>query len=205
MNTRIPASVCIAVLASAITGFTTSSPPADAQQRQPQAAAAADGTRAASEHPIHTSVKDLMESIIDPSADVVWGAAGTVVDNDGTHEQFPKTEDEWRDVRRAAIRIIEGSNLLMIPDRDAAPPGTKSETPGVELEPEEIAALIAKKREEFDGFARALQGLGMEALRASEMKSTDLLVELGGRMDNVCEGCHQTFWYPNEQIPPIRP
>jgi hypothetical protein len=145
---------------------------------------------------LYSSIKDLMESIIDPSADTLWGAAGTVVDKQGIQEMFPKTPEEWLDVRRAAVRIIEGGNLLMMPGRDAAPVGTKSEVPGVELEPAEIAALIKKKRKDFNAFARALQALGLEALRASEAKDVPSLGDIGGRMEDVCESCHQTFWYP---------
>jgi len=205
MKRQIATTLCSAVLSSAVLAM-TSFPPAVAQQKSARAAQGAPtlagvGPNSASREG-YTSVKDLMESIVDPSADVLWGAAGTVVDNEGIHELLPKTPDEWRDVRRAAVRIIEGSNLLMMPGRDAAPAGTKSETPGVELEPAEISALIKKKRKDFDGFAKALQGLGWEALRASETKNTDLLVEIGGRMENVCEGCHQTFWYPLEKLPP---
>jgi hypothetical protein len=147
---------------------------------------------------VYTSVKELMDSIVDPSADVVWGAVGTIVDKEkGIQELFPKTQEEWLDVRRAAVRIIEGGNLLMMPGREAAPPGTKSETPGVELEPAQIIALIKQDRKSFDGFAKALQVLGLEALRASDAKNTDLLMDIGARMENVCESCHQTFWYPN--------
>ncbi len=137
-----------------------------------------------------------MESIVDPSADVLWGASGTVVDKQGVQDMSPKTPEEWLDVRRAAVRIIEGGNLLMVPGREAAPVGTKSEVPGVELEPAEIAALIKKKRKEFNAFARALQALGLEALRASEAKDVPSLADIGGRMEDVCESCHQTFWYP---------
>jgi hypothetical protein len=140
-----------------------------------------------------------MESIIDPSADVLWGAAGTVVDKQGTQDMSPKTSEEWLDVRRAAVRIIEGANLLMIPSREAAPAGTKSEAPGVELEPAEITALLKNKRKSFDAFAQALQNLGLEALRATEAKNVPLLEDIGGRMENVCESCHQTFWYPPEK------
>lgn len=145
---------------------------------------------------LYSSIKDLMESIIDPSADTLWGAAGTVVDKQGIQEMFPKTPEEWLEVRRAAVRIIEGGNLLMMPGREAAPVGTKSEVPGVELEPAEIAALIKKKRKDFNAFAKALQALGLEALRASEAKDVPLLADIGGRMEDVCESCHQTFWYP---------
>lgn len=144
-----------------------------------------------------TSVKEIMESVIDPSADVVWTAVGTVVDNKGFHDALPKTADDWRAARAAAVRIIEGSNLLMMPGRAAAPPGTKSEVPGVELEPAEIAALINRNRRSFDGFALALQQVALQALRATDSKNAALLMEAGGDMEEACEGCHQSFWYPN--------
>jgi hypothetical protein len=47
------------------------------------------------------SIRDLMQSIIDPSADAVWGAVETVVVNEGIHELFPKTREEWQDPRCA--------------------------------------------------------------------------------------------------------
>jgi len=159
----------------------------------------AGSSKAASDRPVYSTVKDLMESIIDPSADTLWGAAGTVIDKQGVQDLSPKTQEGWLDVRRAAVRIIEGANLLMMPGREAAPVGAKSEAPGVELEPAEIAALIKKKRKSFDAFARALQVLGLEALRASEAKNVPLLEDIGGRMEDVCESCHQTFWYPQEK------
>jgi hypothetical protein len=148
------------------------------------------------DRPIHSTIKDLMESIIDPSADVIWGAAGTVADKQGIRDLSPKTPEDWLEVRRAAVRLIEGCNLLMMPGREAAPAGVKSEAPGVELEPAEITALIGKERAGFDAFAMALQAVSAEALQAIEVKNTDLLIEVGGRMEEVCESCHQTFWYP---------
>src|SRR2546422_9293829 len=89
MRRQIAAAACSAVL-----GFVASSSLAVAQHRDRQ---------------VYSSIKDLMESIIDPSADELWGAVGTVVDQDGTHERFPKTQEEWLGLRRAAVRIIEGS------------------------------------------------------------------------------------------------
>jgi hypothetical protein len=91
-----------------------------------------------------------------------------------------------------------------MPGREAAPVGTKSEVPGVELEPAQMTALIKKKRKSFDTLVKALQALGLEALRASEAKNVDSLVEIGGRMEDVCESCHKTFWYPPEKPAPAR-
>src|SRR5215831_9568911 len=156
---------------------------------------------AGKDRPIYLSIKEIMESVVDPSADALWGAVGTVLDKEGTHEMLPKTQEEWFDVRRAAVRIIEGANLLMMPGREAAPPGTKSEAPGVELEPAEITVLIKKKRKSFDAFAKALQAVGAEAMRASDAQDTAALLDIGGRMQDVCENCHQVFWYPGAKQP----
>jgi hypothetical protein len=168
-------------------------------QRAYLARCGARSNKAAGDPPVRSTIKDIMESIIDPSADVLWGAAGAVIDKQGVQDLSPKTPEEWLNVRRAAVRMIEGPNLLMMPGREAAPAGAQSEAPGVELEPPEITALIKKERKSFDAFAKALQDLGLEALRASEAKSVPSLEDIGGRMENVCEGCHQTFWYPQEK------
>lgn len=150
---------------------------------------------------VHTSVQELMDSIIDPSSDVLWRAVGTVVDAGGFHDALPKTPEDWRDVRRAAVRLVEGANLLMLPGRAAAPPGTKSEVPGVELEPAQIAALIGRNRPSFDGYALALQGVALDAVRAADARNAARLMDAGGQMEEVCEGCHQNFWYPNANSP----
>jgi hypothetical protein len=159
---------------------------------------AAASSNAARDRPTYTTIRDIMDSIIDPSADGVWNAVETVADKEGIHELFPKTDDEWHDVRRAAVRLIEGSNLLMMPGREGAPAGSKSEAPGVELEPAQITALINKNRKGFNAFARALQVIAVEAMHASEAKNKDMLLDIGARMDGVCESCHQTFWYPGQ-------
>jgi hypothetical protein len=203
MRRQIAAVLCsaaLAVIAVSSSSFAISQrKTAKACVETDPARCGASTSKAAKDRQVYSSIKDLMESIIDPSADVLWGAAGTVIDKQGTQDMSPKTQEEWLDVRRAAVRIIEGANLLMMPGREAASAGTKSEAPGVELEPPEITALIKKKRKSFDAFAMAFQALGLEALRASEAKDVPLLEDIGGRMENVCEGCHQTFWYPPEK------
>jgi hypothetical protein len=178
---------CMRVLCLPVLGFAASPSLAIAQQKD--AILIPDGQ-------VLSTVKDIMESVIDTSADVIWGAVGTVVDKEGIHEAFPRTPEEWIEVRHAAVRIIEGGNLLMMPGREAAPAGARSEAPGVELEPAQITPLINQNRKSFDAFAGALQALGLEALRASEARDTALLLDIGARMENVCESCHQTFWYP---------
>jgi hypothetical protein len=196
MRRQFAAALSGAALCGAVLGLVAPSSFAVAQQKAAKA-------RADSDHQIYSTIKDLMDSIIGPSADVIWKAGGTITDAQGVQDQAPKAEEEWHNVRRAAIRIIEGGNLLAMPGREAASAGDKSKAPGVELEPAEVGALIKKKRKSFDASAKSLQSLGLELLRASEAKNTDQLDEVGGRMEEVCESCHKTFWYPGDQ-PPAR-
>src|SRR4029078_3650620 len=93
-----------------------------------------------------TTIKDIMDSIVDPSADELWESVATTVDATGVHDKYPQTDEEWKAVRRDAIRLLEGSNLLLIPGRHVAKPGEKSENPGIELEPEQMEALINQDR-----------------------------------------------------------
>ena len=189
--------LCAATLAASFSVGAAAQPRSD-PKTDPKAAskAAANAETAGGGHPTRLTIKDLMESMVDPSADIVWGAVGAVADRDGLRDLSPKTPEEWLEVRRAAVRLVEAANLLMMSPREAAPAGAASEAPGVELEPADITALIARERGGFDAFAMALQDVGLQALRAAEANDKDRLIDVGGAMEEVCESCHQTFWYP---------
>jgi hypothetical protein len=151
------------------------------------------------------TVKDLMLSLIDGAADDVWLAVTTTQTAQGTVEVAPKTEEDWLKVRHGAVRLAEGANLLMMPGRKVALPHEKSETPGIELEPAEMDALIAKDRAAYYQRARALHDAAMLALAAVEAKDAKKLFEVGETIEHACEGCHSAYWYPNEKIPTIPP
>jgi hypothetical protein len=166
--------------------------------------------RAAETPPEHTppfvadvTVKDLMLNIIDTSADVVWLSVTTQVDDTGTHETRPGNDEEWTKVKQGALTLAEAANLLMIPGRKVAPDDHKSEVPGIELEGPEMDALIAKDRAAWDKHARALYDAAMTAYRAAGAKDADKIFEVGETIEHACEGCHSTYWYPNEKIPEL--
>jgi len=147
------------------------------------------------------TIKDLMDAIVDPSADLVWDAVATTVGEGGINDKVPKTDEDWAVVRKGAIGLVEGANLLMMPGRHVAPMGVKSETPGVELEPQEMDALIAKDRPTWERHAQDLHAISLEVLHAVDTRDANALFEVGGRIDTACENCHKQYWYPNEKIP----
>lgn len=149
------------------------------------------------------TIKDLMQNVVDTSADVVWLSVTMVQSHEGLVETKPKNDEEWNKVRGGAITLAEAANLLMIPGRRVARPGEKSETPGVELEPEQMQALIEKDRAAWNRRASALHDAAMAAVRAAEAHDADKLFAVGEQIENACEGCHRQYWYPNEKIPEL--
>src|SRR5438045_3425918 len=79
------------------------------------------------EYRLTATVKDIMQSMVDPSADVVWNSVATIQDTQGTDERRPKTDEEWNTVRHHALIVAEGTNLLTMPGRRMARPGERSD------------------------------------------------------------------------------
>ena len=148
-------------------------------------------------HPV-ASIREVMNSVIDPNVDVVWNAVKTVIDHGKPTEHAPANDEEWASVRHSAMTVVEGANLLMMPGRAVAPPGAGSLAPGIELAPDQVRALIDKSPSGWNQFARALQDSLQPALAAIDKKDPQALFEAGDKIDEVCESCHQVFWYPEQ-------
>jgi hypothetical protein len=161
------------------------------------AALACNTTRQPEELRPTATIKDIMDSIVDPSADALWDSVATVVTADGVEERAPKTDEEWAAVRRHAVRLVEASNLLLIQGRHVAKPGEKSQNQKVELEPEEIERLISNDRKSFTRLALALHDAAVPAFKAIEARNARGLSDAGEGIDTACENCHLKYWYPN--------
>lgn len=128
--------------------------------------------------------------------------SATVADRSGVHSLAPRTDEEWTNVRRSAIRLVEVTNLLRMPGRHVARPGEKSVAPGVELEPEEMEVMIKKDPEGWNKHAKGLCDVGLAMLQAIDARDVPALFDLGDRLDMACERCHAQYWYPNQPQPP---
>ena len=115
------------------------------------------------------SVKQLMQATIEPSAEVLFEAVGTVVSASGVEEIAPKNDEEWASVRNSALTLAESGNLLMIGDR-------------------------ARDKGEWMKMSQALVGVGVVALKAAEAKNPQALFEAGGQVYEVCQQCHSRYW-----------
>lgn len=147
------------------------------------------------------SVKELMDDMIDPAADYVFNATGTVISEKGIVETEPKTDDDWARVRVGAVTLAEGIYLLKIP-RPIAPPGEVNNSAGpdvTELAPDQIKARIEADPVLWNAKIEALRNISLEVLDIVKRKDVKELSEAGEILDQACETCHLEYWYPAEK------
>ena len=145
------------------------------------------------------TIKDIMDSMVDPSGDFMFESVVQIADEHGISEKAPKTPKEWEEVRHRALVLLEAPNLLAMEGRKVAQTGEKSENPQVELQPEQIQKLVDGDRPAFLRRARRLQDAAVQALKAVDARDKDALFRSIESIDKACESCHLHYWYPNDK------
>jgi len=140
-----------------------------------------------------------MDSMVDPSADYIFDAVAQIADEHGITEKQPRTDEEWKEVRRRAVQLLEAPNLLVMAGRRAALPHDRSQNPEIELQPEEIQKLIDADHATFVSRARILQDAAQSALQSIDARDAKGLFAAAGELDKACENCHLHYWYPNDE------
>jgi hypothetical protein len=146
------------------------------------------------------SVKELMRDMLDPIADNVFDSVSIVVDEKGTVEKSPKTEEDWARIRIGGTTLAEGAYLLKVP-RPFAPPGDENNSTGpdaVELSPAQILAKIKRDPVEWNARIEALRNVGLQVLDIVKRKDVKELWDASDNLDTACEACHRSYWYPGE-------
>ena len=112
--------------------------------------------------------KTLMAALLEKQADLVWEAVGTTIIGDrieGKHQ--PRSEEEWANVRNAAVAVTETGNLLMI-----AP------------------------RAQDEGWMKAAAGMiaqGERMLNAIDRKNPKDVFDIGSDLYDSCVNCHMHY------------
>jgi hypothetical protein len=171
------------------------------QSSAPVAAAAVESPP--SPFKLTASVQEIMQAMVDPSADAVWDSVGTTISAKGIEDRQPRTDEEWKTARLQTITLIEATNLLMMENRHIVPAGGKMADEGAQgvLTTTEAQHQLDSQHQLFVQFATALNQTGVQMLKAIDAKDTAAMMEVGTDMDEVCESCHVKFWYPNQIFP----
>ncbi len=139
-----------------------------------------------------------MDAVVDPNADYIWDSVESDSTAKGLIEHAPKTDEEWKELKRHAIALMEAMNMIQIPERHVAKPGEKADDPRVEEPPEVIQTMIDSDRATWNKNANALYDVAALILKAADAKSTDQVLDAGDKIDQACETCHLKYWYPKQ-------
>ena len=113
-------------------------------------------------------MKETMDWVLDPAADVIWGFAGTVMTAEGETDLAPKNDGDWAQVKHAAWVLAESGNLLMMPG-------------------------LAEPGADWLEYSRGLRTMGNRLIEIAEAQDPDALFEAGGHLYNICLACHQVY------------
>ena len=146
------------------------------------------------------SVKELMKFMIDPVADNVFNAVGSVVTKSGTVDTEPKTDEDWDKIQFGAVSLAEGAYLLKVP-RPFAPAGDLNNSTGphpVELSPDQITAKVTGDPVEWNARIETLRNAALNVMDIVRKRDVNALWDASEILDQACENCHRSYWYPGE-------
>ncbi len=124
----------------------------------------------------------LMQTVVDPQADILWASVGSIITKEGSEDFFPRNEAEWAAVRNATVMIMESGNLLMMGDR-------------------------AIDDGDWMVMAADLVDAGKLAYDAAEAQDPDAIFAIGADVYDACNRCHEKYWvgdrerYPGDNGP----
>ena len=170
MVVRVPASVrALVILAVAVSTGCDSGAGTEGKAPKVLEAGAADPTLPPTPPAMRAvaNVRQTMDWILDPAADVIWGSAGTIITAEGQQELTPTTDAGWAQVRNSAAVVAEAGNLLMVAGRSAGP--------------------------EWDAHSERLIAAGELAIAAAQAQDADALFDAGGELYQACLACHSQF------------
>lgn len=125
------------------------------------------------------TTQQLMALDVQPTADIFWGAVGSVselIDGVPVYREYqPETDEEWAAVAAAAAKLRDHGKTLATP------------------------AYSTGRADDWLVFAQGLQDVATRAEQVTLAKDREAMLEVGGTLYNVCAACHR--FYPAAEIP----
>ena len=112
--------------------------------------------------------KNLMDSVMERQADIVWSSVGTIIGDNGEEHFQPKNDEEWTRVRDAAVTLTETGNLLMFVPR-------------------------AQDNDRWIRNVQAMMAQGEKMIAAAERKNAKDVFDVGSDLYDTCTNCHKHY------------
>lgn len=119
--------------------------------------------------------QQLMANVVQPTTEIYWDSVQYISDENGNHDIFPQTDEEWKRTKDAATEIGRLSRLLR------------------------TAPYAEGRGEDWVQIATSLEEVSKMAEQAAEERDVEKVFEVGGTIYNVCSACHMV--YPSSTEP----
>ena len=113
--------------------------------------------------------REIMATMVDPSANFIWQSVSIIVTADGVKEKSPRNDREWGELREAATLLAEGGSLLKKDRRRAGD-------------------------SDWMKWSQAIIDAADTTFEAVDAKNADLILEVGEEIYSTCVGCHGGYW-----------
>jgi hypothetical protein len=147
-------------------------------------------------------VHDLMKNVVAGQTQVIWDVSNAAQDDSGNPDASKLTAADWNKIIAAAEKVKQASQTLAKADHViAAAPGVKIEGEGNAgaAGAKQVQAALDKDPAEFRTRSQALATSMDQIVAAAKAKNAAKVFEVSGTLDQVCEDCHQKFWYPGQK------
>ena len=132
-----------------------------------QPASSSVASSAASPYQPVVSLNQIMVSIVDPHSHEIWDATGDP-------SKAPKTDEDWRNMRHAAVTLAAGGNLTMMSGN-----GPKDQ--------------VWRQQKDWNQLSQALSDAGLAAAAAVQDRNLNMLSRAGDQLVNSCLNCHREY------------
>ena len=118
--------------------------------------------------PSLATVRQLMDGLIQPSAQHVWDSISVTVTEKGVDEKQPQTDEEWALVETNAVMLVESATLLLQGNRD----------PGGDV---------------WSKAAKDMAEASAQTAKAAKAHNKDDVFKLGETIYRACTDCHAAY------------
>jgi SAM-dependent methyltransferase len=116
------------------------------------------------------TLKDTMTSVVAPASEKIFNSVRVEIDRTGVRNFSPGSPAEWEDVRLAALRLAESTNLLLMG-----------------------GSRVQDRGPDWPALSAELKAASLAAVTAAGAKSADSLMLAGGRIYEACTSCHKKY------------
>ena len=113
------------------------------------------------------SLNEIMVNIVDPHSHEIWDAAANPA-------KAPKTDEEWRNIRHAAVTLAAGGSLTSMSGN-----GPKDQ--------------VWRSQKDWGKLSQAVSDAGLAATQAVQNRSVEALSRAGDQLLQACLNCHKEY------------